>query len=413
MTAGLHARHEAAVGLLADLVGYRSISLQPNDDIVTYIESYLGGFGVETIRDAHEDGARFNLLARIGPDAPGGVLLSGHLDVVPATAEGWSGDPFALRRQDGRLIGRGAVDMKGFLAMALATVPAFQAQAEQLAEPLYLAFTFDEEVGSFGAQRMPVFLAANRVVPRLAIIGEPTGMQPFNGHKGIMELVTHIRGAAGHASRPDGGVNAIYAAARLIAFIEALAAECAASPVPGSPFDPPCSTLSVGTVAGGEARNIIAGDCRIDWEIRALPGKDPHQLYSRVMAFIDSELLPAMKAGDPGCDITTDMLSDVPPLQAETPSAAAELVGRLWTNEPPQVVSFGTDGPFFQQAGMDTIVIGPGGMAQMHQPDEFITEAAIDQGLTFLDRLLADMVGGDFGVGSGGDSGGDSGGVSG
>ena len=417
MTAGIHARREAAVGLLADLVGYRSISLQPNDDIVTYIETYLGGLGVETIRDAHEDGARFNLLARIGPDAPGGVLLSGHLDVVPAAAEGWSGDPFALRRQDGRLIGRGAVDMKGFLAMALAMVPAFQAQAEQLAEPLYLAFTFDEEVGSFGAQRMPAFLAANGVVPRLAIIGEPTGMQPFNGHKGIMELVTHIRGAAGHASRPDGGVNAIYAAARLIAFIEALAAECAASPVPGSPFDPPCSTLSVGTVSGGEARNIIAGECRIDWEIRALPGKDPHQLYNRVMAFIDSELLPAMKAGDPGCDITTDMLSDVPPLQAETPSAAAELVGRLWTNEPPQVVSFGTDGPFFQQAGMDTIVIGPGGMAQMHQPDEFITEAAIDQGLTFLDRLLAEMAVGDSGTDSGGNPGRDpgrhSGGVSG
>ncbi len=417
MTAGIHARREAAVGLLADLVGYRSISLQPNDDIVTYIETYLGGLGVETIRDAHEDGARFNLLARIGPDAPGGVLLSGHLDVVPAAAEGWSGDPFALRRQDGRLIGRGAVDMKGFLAMALAMVPAFQAQAEQFAEPLYLAFTFDEEVGSFGAQRMPAFLAANGVVPRLAIIGEPTGMQPFNGHKGIMELVTHIRGAAGHASRPDGGVNAIYAAARLIAFIEALAAECAASPVPGSPFDPPCSTLSVGTVSGGEARNIIAGECRIDWEIRALPGKDPHQLYNRVMAFIDSELLPAMKAGDPGCDITTDMLSDVPPLQAETPSAAAELVGRLWTNEPPQVVSFGTDGPFFQQAGMDTIVIGPGGMAQMHQPDEFITEAAIDQGLTFLDRLLAEMAVGDSGTDSGGNPGRDpgrhSGGVSG
>ena len=398
MTIGGHARREMAITLLSDLVSYRSISLQPNDDIVTYIESCLGALGVETIRDAHEDGLRFNLLAKVGPDAPGGVLLSGHLDVVPAAAEGWGGDPFVLRRLDGRLIGRGAVDMKGFLAMALAMVPAFQERAEQLAEPLYLAFTFDEEIGSFGAQRMPAFLAANGVAPRLAIIGEPTGMRPFDGHKGGMELVTHIRGAAGHASRPAAGVNAIYAAARLITFIEDLAAECAAEPVLGSPFDPPCSTLSVGTVTGGEARNIIAGDCRVDWEIRALPGEDPHQLYRRVMAFIDNDLLPDMKAAakaaDPGCVITTEMLSDVPPLQARIPSAAAELVGRLWTNEPPQVVSFGTDGPFFQQAGMDTIVIGPGGMAQMHQPDEFITEAAIDEGLTFLDRLLADMTSG-------------------
>lgn len=405
MMIGGHAHREAAIGLLGDLVGYRSISLQPNDDIVTYIESYLGALGVETIRDAHEDGLRFNLLARVGPEAHGGVLLSGHLDVVPAAADGWSGDPFVLRRREGRLIGRGAVDMKGFLAMALAMVPAFQERAEQLAEPLYLAFTFDEEIGSFGAQRMPAFLATKGVTPRLAIIGEPTGMRPFDGHKGGMELVTHIRGAAGHASRPAGGVNAIYTAARLIAFIEDLAAEYAARPVPGSPFEPPFSTLSVGTVAGGEARNIIAGDCRIDWEIRALPGESPHHIYDRVMEFIDRDLLPSMKAENPGCEITTEMLSDVPPLQARTPSAALELVGRLWTNASPQVVSFGTDGPFFQQAGMDTIVIGPGGMAQMHQPDEFITEAAMDEGLTFLDRLLADMTSGDAGGNSSGVSG--------
>ena len=394
MMAGGHPRREAAIALLADLVSFHSISLQPNDDIVSHIESCLAALGVETWRDAHEDGARFNLLARIGPAAPGGVLLSGHVDVVPAAAEGWGGDPFTLRRETGRLIGRGAVDMKGFLAMVLAMAPAFQERAEQLAEPLYLAFTFDEEIGSFGAERMPAFLAANGVTPRLAIVGEPTGMNPFNGHKGMIELVTHIRGVAGHASRPAGGVNAIYAAARLIAFIEDLAAECATSPQADSPFDPPFSTLSVGTVTGGEARNIIAGECRIDWEIRALPGQDPHQLYNRVMAFIDSDLLPAMKAGDPACEIATQMLSDVPPLVAQTPSAAAELVGRLWTNEAPQVVSFGTDGPYFQQAGMDVIVIGPGGMAQMHQPEEFITEAAIDEGLTFLDRLLAEMTGG-------------------
>ena len=393
MTAGGHPRCEATIALLADLVSFRSISLQPNDDIVGYIESCLAALGVETWRDAHQDGARFNLLARIGPEAPGGVLLSGHLDVVPAAAEGWGGDPFTLRREAGRLIGRGAVDMKGFLAMMLAMAPAFQEQAAGLAEPLYLAFTFDEEIGSFGAQRMPAFLAARGVTPRLAIIGEPTGMKPFNGHKGMIELVTTIHGVAGHASRPAGGVNAIHAAARLIAFIEDLAAECAASPEAGSPFDPPFSTLSVGTVTGGEARNIIAGECRIDWEIRVLPGQDPHRLLGRVTAFIENELLPVMKAADPACEIVTQMLSDVPPLLAQTPSAAAQLVGRLWTNDAPRVVSFGTDGPYFQQAGMDVIVIGPGGMAQMHQPDEFIAEAAIDEGLIFLDRLLAEMTG--------------------
>ena len=188
-------------------------------------------------------------------------------------------------------------------------------------------------------------------------------------------------------------MNAVYAAARLIRFIEDLAADHAAHPVPGSPFDPPCSTLSVGKVGGGEARNIIAGECQLDWEIRALPGDDPLHILGRVTAFIDQELLPAMKAVDQRCTITTDMLSNVPPLGAEADCAASELVARLWTNEAPTVVSFGTDGPFFQQAGMDVIVIGPGDMAQMHQVDEYITEQAVDEGLTFLDRLLNDMAG--------------------
>ena len=391
MTASAHPRCEAAVSLLADLVAFPSVSLQPNEPIVTYIESYLTSQGVICWRDAHPDGKRFNLLGRIGPDMPGGVLLSGHLDVVPAGTEGWPGDPFTLRRRGGKLFGRGAVDMKGFIAMALAMVPDFMARAESLCEPLYLAFTFDEEIGCFGAELMPAFLKSQGIAPRIAVIGEPTGMQPINGHKGGMELVTHIRGLSGHASRPHNGVNAIYTAARLIAFIESLAAEYAANPKPGSPFDPPYSTLSVGTVGGGEARNIIAGDCRLDWEIRALPGDDPLQIYGRVMAFIDNELLPAMKAVDSRCVITTEMMSNVPPLGAKQNCAATTLISRLWTNEAPQVVSFGTDGPFFQQAGMDVVVIGPGEMAQMHRPDEYIAEQAVDEGLTFLDRLLNEM----------------------
>ena len=395
MTAAAHPRREAAIGILADLVGYRSISLQPNDDIVTHIETYLASQSVTCWRDPHTDGARFNLLARIGPDVAGGVLLSGHLDVVPADVTGWSHDPFTLCHRDGRLFGRGAVDMKGFIAMALAMVPDFVAQADRLSEPLYLAFTFDEEIGCLGAERIPALLKGLGIAPRLAVIGEPTNMQPINGHKGGMELVTHIRGVAGHASRPANGVNAIHAAARLIGFIEDLAANYAANPSPGSPFDPPCSTLSVGVVGGGEARNIIAGDCRLDWEIRALPGDDPLRIFGLVTAFIDNELLPAMQVVDRTCTVTTEMLSNVPPLEAKPDCAAAALISRLWTNEAPKVVSFGTDGPYFQQAGMDVIVFGPGGMAQMHQPDEFITETAIDEGLVFLDRLLAEMAGGD------------------
>jgi len=402
MSAAPHPLRERAIKILADLVEFPSVSLRPNDAIVSYIETWLGDHGITCWRDAHADGERFNLLARTGAGevsgaregrgAQGGVLLSGHLDVVPADAGGWSHDPWRLRREDGRLYGRGAVDMKGFLAMALAQAPEFQARAGSLSEPLYLAFTFDEELGCFGAERMPAFLAASGAAPRIAIIGEPTGMVPINGHKGGMELVTHIRGAAGHASKPAEGANAVFAAARLVAFIEELERTCAAAPHDGSPFDPPHSTLSVGTIHGGEARNIIPDSCSLEWEIRAHPGDDPHRLRRQVEDYIASEILPGLRAAHPDCDVVTDMLCDVPPLEARE-GPAAELVARLWTNRTPEVVSFGTDGPYFQAAGLDTIVIGPGGMAQMHQPDEFITEEAIDQGLYFLDRLLDEMSG--------------------
>ena len=393
MSAAAHPLRERAVAILADLVGFPSVSLRPNGDIVSHIETYLGGHGISCQRDAHEDGERFNLLARIGPKADGGVLLSGHLDVVPADAAGWREDPFRLRREGGCLYGRGAVDMKGFLAMALAMAPEFQARADDLTEPLYLAFTFDEEIGCFGAERMPAFLDAAGATPRIAIVGEPTGMTPINGHKGGMELVTHVRGTAGHASKPGQGVNAIFAAARIIEFINETAATCAGQPASGSPFDPPFTTLSVGTIRGGEARNIIPDSCSFDWEIRAHPGDDPHRVLGQVNRFIEEQVVPAMRAGNPACEVVTEMLSDVPPLAARQGSAAAALISRLWTNQPPSVVSFGTDGAYFQQAGLDVIVIGPGGMAQMHQPDEFITEDAIDEGLLFLERLRDEMCG--------------------
>lgn len=393
MSAPPHPLRESGIAILADLVGFPTVSLRPNGDIVSYIESYLAGHGITCMRDTHEDGERFNLLARIGPKREGGVLLSGHLDVVPADAAGWTEDPFRLRRDGGRLHGRGAVDMKGFLAMALATAPTFQARAEELHEPLYLAFTFDEEIGCFGAERMPAFLVREEATPRVAIVGEPTGMTPIDGHKGGMELVTHVRGAAGHASKPAQGVNAIFAAARIIDFINRTAAECAACPAADSPFDPPCTTLSVGTIRGGEARNIIPDSCSFDWEIRAHPGEDPHRVLDRVKSFVDSEVVPELRAANPGCEVVTEMLSDVPPLAAHDGSPATELIARLWTNQPPSVVSFGTDGAYFQQAGIDVIVMGPGGMAQMHQPDEFITEEAFDEGLLFLERLCDEMCG--------------------
>ena len=381
-------RFERTINLLADLVAFPTVSGEPNGEIIGYIKSYLESHGVNVLLDLTDDGKQMNLFATIGPKVDGGIILSGHTDVVPASAEGWQGDPFILRRDQGRLYGRGAVDMKGFVAIALAMVPDFVAARDKLRVPLHLAFTFDEEVGCFGSARMPEFLDNHDISAEMAIIGEPTEMRPFIGHKGGMELSAKVTGTSGHASKPTGKVNAIFYAARLIEFINQTARDIASRPDPESPFDPPYTSISVGLIKGGEARNVIPAFCQFDWEIRPLPGDDPHSVLADIRAFADDVLVPEMRALSDEVDITLTIVSDVPGMEARPHSTAAELVARLWTNEEPGVVSFGTDGAYFQKAGMETIVFGPGGMAQMHQPDEYIEEAAVEQGLQFLDRVL-------------------------
>jgi len=383
----MHDLQAAAEELLAGLVGFKSVSGTPNGAIVSYIKEYLEGLGIAVMLDAHADGQRLNLFATIGPRSDGGIVLSGHTDVVPANSAGWSRDPFILHKENDRLYGRGAVDMKGFLAIALAMAPLFKAAENDLRVPLHFAFTFDEEVGSFGAAQMPAFFETHNIKPAIAIIGEPTGMQPFVGHKGGLEMIAELRGTAGHASDPRGTVNALYYAARLISFIEAKAKALAAKPRLGSPFDPPYSTLSVGRIDGGEARNIIANSCRFLWEIRPLPEDDAEAILAEIQDYVDAELVPEMTAihADAGIDLIIE--SWCPGMQARPQSAAADLVARLWTNAAPQVVSFGTDGGHFQLAGMETVVFGPGGMTEMHQPDEFISCSAIAEGLQFLTAL--------------------------
>ena len=379
---------EQAEKLLADLVSFPTVTGLPNGDMIAYIKTYLQDLGIPVMLDAHEDGLRFNLFATIGSGQSDGIILSGHTDVVPATGDGWSRDPFILHKQDGRLYGRGAVDMKGFLATALAMAPAFKAAEDKLTMPLHYAFTFDEEVGSFGAAQMPEFLRRAGIKPAMAIIGEPTGMRPFIGHKGGLELVAEIRGSAGHASDPRGKVNAIYYAAQLIGYIEQIANQLADAPVTVSPFDPPYTTLSVGHIEGGEARNIIPDYCRFLWEIRPLPSDNAYEILADIKAYIADVLEPEMQRVSADAEISITEISWCPGMDARAGSSAASLIARLWTNEAPSVVSFGTDGGHYQQAGMETIVFGPGGMDEMHQPDEFIEVDAMRQGLAFLENLL-------------------------
>ncbi|MFO1088917.1 MAG: acetylornithine deacetylase [Hyphomicrobiales bacterium] len=373
--------------LLGDLVAFPSVTGKPNLDIAGYVREALAAKGIEAHLDFSPDGRQANVFATVGPKIDGGVILSGHMDVVPASADGWTTDPFRLAERDGRLYGRGAVDMKGFLALALAAAGRAATRANALKRPLHIAFTYDEEIGSFGARNLQPFLKALPFRPAIAIVGEPTTMQPIIGHKGGIELITEITGKGGHASVPYRGVNAVYAVGRLIAFLEAKAAELAARPRAGSPFEPPYTTISVGTVVGGEARNVIPRSARMLWEVRPVPEEDADALLADIDVFarsIDEDL----RARDPDAGLRTIVEARYPGLLPEANAPSLKLVQRLWDGGPPQVVSFGTDGGYFQGVGISTIVFGPGNMREAHQPDEFIAVDDLAEGAKFLDRLI-------------------------
>ncbi len=373
--------------ILGDLIAFPTISGRPNGDIIDYVRTYFASIGTETHIDPHADGERFNLFATFGPESDGGIVLSSHLDVVPAEVEGWLGDPFVLREDGSRLIGRGTVDMKGFLACILAMAPRFKAIEADLRTPLHFALTFDEEVGCYGAAQFRGFLDRLGIHPQIAIIGEPTEMKPYVGHKAIIELTTEIRGSSGHAADPRDKANALYFASRFISRIEEMARECARRPQRNSAFDPPFTTLNVGQITGGEGRNIIPDFCRFLWEIRPIPTDNGRSLLQDIQHWIDETLLPEMQAVDPESAIETIELADCPGMEARPNSSAMQLIGRLWTNAAPGVLSFSTDGGYFQQYGMETVVFGPGQMTQMHQPEEYILTSEIEECLEFLTRF--------------------------
>jgi acetylornithine deacetylase len=310
---------------------------------------------------------------------------------VPVAGQEWKSDPFRLTERagaagDARLYGRGSADMKGFLALVLALVP--EVVERTLAVPLHLAFTHDEETGCFGAPALIGALPTGMARPLIAIVGEPTSMQIATAQKGCSFFRTRIIGHEGHSSAPDRGVNAISAAAEIIAKIGRLHAEARSRARPGSGFDPPHTTLSVGTIAGGTAVNIIARECAFDWDLRTLPDEDAAALKALIDRFIATDLLPRMRAGYDGAAVETETIVAVPPLLAVRGSPAEALARRLTGANTTTTVSFASEAGLYQQAGIPAIVCGPGSIEVAHKPDEFITRAELAAGQEFLDRLL-------------------------
>lgn len=375
-----------ALDILERLVAFESVSVRSNLDCVAYIQDYLASHGVVSRKIFNEDGTKANILATIGPADRPGVVLSGHTDVVPTDQQVWTGSPWLLRRQDGRLYGRGTTDMKGFVAAVLATVP--QMVKANLTEPIHIALSYDEELAQRGVPSLIQAIREQVAPPRCVIVGEATSMKPVFGHKGNLSFYTHVKGRRYHSSRMDLGVSAIHVACRLVSWLDQRMKTNRAAAVENG-FTPGYTTLHCGTISGGHASNIIAEECNFVTEIRSIPQEDPLVYETEYRAFIEHEILPEMQAVAPDSGVTLVRRGFVPGLRPE-PGGAGEMLVRELTGYtgPSLCVSYGTEGGQFQQAGWSTVVCGPGDIAQAHQADEYLEESEFGRCLEFLEMLV-------------------------
>ena len=373
------------VRLLEALVGFDTTARSSNLGLLAFVEAVLDDHDVPHERVSSPDGTRANLIARIGPAVPGGVVLSAHTDCVPAHGQPWSSDPYVLREDGDRLYGRGTADMKGFLAAVLAAVP--RMSRTPLTRPVLLALSYDEEVGTIGAPSLVERLVATQPRPEAVIVGEPTSMEVVTAHKGVRIHTMVVHGLDAHSSQPHRAANAIAAAARVATHIDDLAAahrEAAADPR----FDPPYTTFNLATIEGGQAINIVPRRCELTWEYRPVPADDSLAIRDEVARFAQEEVLPRLRAttGQGEIVLGEDAVARaLAPDGGPAEALARELAGY---DGPARTVAFATDGGHFQAAGLSTVVCGPGSIDQGHQPDEYIELAQLTACEAFLDRLV-------------------------
>jgi acetylornithine deacetylase len=377
---------QRAIPILERLVAFDTTSHLSNLALIAWVERYLSGHGIEARRIASADGAKANLLASIGPAAEGGVVLSGHTDVVPVTGQAWTSEPFELTERAGRLYGRGSADMKGFLALALAAVPdLIEAGVKR---PAHLAFSYDEEIGCFGAPHMIEVIGRALPRPALVVVGEPTSMEVVSAHKGIGFWRVTVNGREAHSSRTDLGVSAVMAAARLMGELARIADALTAGADPASSFLPKGPTLTIGTVAGGTAGNILARECVFQFDLRALPD-DASRAALAPFFDLAQRLGAELQARAPEAGVVVEQLAEVPPLRAEPDSDAEAFVRRLaGDNGPARAASFASEAGQFQGAGLPAVLCGPGSIDQAHQPDEYVERTQMERGAAFMARLV-------------------------
>ena len=376
-----------SIKILSDLIAFKSISGEDNNSIVNYCEKILSDLGAESFKIFDSEKKMVNLFSSFKSKTKNRkkpIILSGHTDVVPVS-KGWSTDHFKATIKNEKLYGRGSCDMKGFLACLLAYAPIFS--NSNIDRDLHFSFTFDEETACQGAPLLIKELKKRNIKNAICVVGEPTNMKIIDAHKGCYEYTTHFYGLAGHGSQPDKGVNAVEYASKFIQKLLEIREFLKRNPPKNSIFNPPYTTLQIGGISGGIARNVIADKCNVDWELRPVVKKDGEFVNDEIEKFIKDKLLPEMRKIYPNSKIEKEIIGEIVGFNREEKSDACELVSSITGDNSRNVVSFGTEAGLFQEIGISTVVCGPGSIEQAHKIDEFIELNEIKKCIKFLDGL--------------------------
>ena len=373
--------------ILSDLIAFKTISGGNNNSLINYCDDKLKALGAKSFRTFDKEKKRVNLFATLNTKSKNdrkGIILSAHTDVVPAS-KSWSTNPFKAELKDEKVFGRGACDMKGFIACTLAIAPHFA--KKDMTRPIHFSFTFDEETACQGAPILIAELKKRNIRDAICVVGEPTNMKIIDAHKGCYEYTTHFEGLAGHGSAPDKGVNAVEYAVKYINKLMELRSVLKNMTPKDSVFNPAYTTLQIGGISGGTARNVIADKCKVDWELRPVTISDGEFVNKEMDKFVSKYLLPEMKKVYPNSSIKKEIIGEITSFNREKKSEACELVSAITGDNSREVVSFGTEAGLFQEIGISTVVCGPGSIEQAHKVDEFVTYEQLKKCLIFLEGI--------------------------
>ena len=376
-----------AIDILKSLVGFDTTSAKSNLDLIEFIESYLNNHKIKSTLVYDSLGKKANLYATIGSGSEGGIMLSGHTDIVPITGQTWTDDPFHLTQKENKLYGRGTADMKGFLALILSRVP--KMISTNLSKPIHLAFSYDEEVGCVGVHRLLDLINGNSIKPTFCIVGEPTSMEVVTGHKGKCGYQVVVRGLSCHSGQAPFGVNAINYAAKLISHITEISKEKSIKGPFDYDYEVPYTTLHTGVISGGTILNIVPDSCQFEFEIRHLIEDNPRELINKIKLYAKEHLVPDMHKISSKTDIHFEEKVTYPGLSIDENSEPVRYIKKLLNNEKHKKVIFGTEGGLFQKKlNLPTVVCGPGSIDQAHKADEYISINQLEKGGKFLDDLI-------------------------